>query len=198
MPRLTNDKILSRFWSKVKKTDSCWNWVGPKSGDGYGVFNSAYKKHRAHRFSYELHKGVIHNKMGLDHLCRNILCINPDHLEPVTQAENIRRGRASGGILYLPPTHCKRGHEFKPENIYYSKPENLKNRRCKTCLFKTVNDRYERLKREGITKTKEYLKRQKEHHQNYLNKMKAEGKLEDFIKRKREIGKAYYYRKKQA
>jgi hypothetical protein len=47
----------------------------------------------AHRYVYETHKEAIPNGLELDHLCRNTLCVNPNHLEPVTHAENCRRGK---------------------------------------------------------------------------------------------------------
>lgn len=77
-----------RFFLYVKKTDGCWLWAGSKMGKGYGKFVAAGKQSSAHRFSYELHKKKIAPGMQLDHLCRVKLCVNPDHLEEVTNREN--------------------------------------------------------------------------------------------------------------
>jgi hypothetical protein len=90
-----NDK--ERFLSKIEKTDSCWIWKGTVNPDsGYGriqITNDGIKKsHYAHRYSYELTKGNIPPKMVIDHLCRNTACVNPDHLEAVTNRENGIRG----------------------------------------------------------------------------------------------------------
>lgn len=60
--------------------DDCWEWTG-KAASGYG----------AHRRVYEWLRGPVPEGLELDHLCRNKLCVRPDHLEPVTRAENMRR-----------------------------------------------------------------------------------------------------------
>ncbi|WP_411732175.1 HNH endonuclease signature motif containing protein [Paeniglutamicibacter sp.] len=77
------------FWAKVRKTNSCWVWTAAKV-KGYGKF----QKHRAHRWSYEHLVGPIPEGLTLDHLCRNRACVNPEHLEPVTVEENVRRAAA--------------------------------------------------------------------------------------------------------
>lgn len=73
-----------------KQLNGCWKWIGAKSGhlQPYGMFKRKY----AHRFSYEKAKGKIPSHLQIDHLCRNRICVNPDHLEAVTQKVNIRRG----------------------------------------------------------------------------------------------------------
>jgi len=83
-------KILERYI--VNKETDCWIWTGYKNG-GYGRFKTASGGSvYAHRASYEFHVGPVPEGLYLDHLCRNRACINPDHLEPVTTEENIRRG----------------------------------------------------------------------------------------------------------
>lgn len=81
---------ISRFWSKVKKTSSCWEWTGALT-HGYGHLRVNSKDWRAHRFSYELEFGQIPSGLVLDHLCMNKSCVKPQHLEAVTQAQNVRR-----------------------------------------------------------------------------------------------------------
>lgn len=111
------------FWSRVNKGDSqesCWMWEG-KSFRGYGVF---LRGKSSHVYSYELHKGPIPAGLQIDHLCRNTICGNPDHLEAVTPRENLRRR-----ILNL-KTHCPQGHEYTPENTYYPPGPG---RQCKMC-----------------------------------------------------------------
>lgn len=68
--------------------DGCWNWLGSKNKFGYSTSHT-------HRIFYKLYKGKIPEGLILDHLCRNASCINPDHLEAVTYAENARRGLQS-------------------------------------------------------------------------------------------------------
>lgn len=83
-----------RFWAKVDGAGICWEWTGAISDTGYGVFHRGHglKKTNAHRACWEMLVGTIPEGLVLDHLCRNRRCVNPDHLEPVTERENIRRG----------------------------------------------------------------------------------------------------------
>ncbi len=100
-----------RFWSKVEKTESCWIWTGYKDKLGYGRFG----KDRPYRFAYTLLVGPIPPGLSLDHLCRNPSCVNPAHLEPVTHRTNVLRG-INPMAQEARQMHCKRGHEFTPEN----------------------------------------------------------------------------------
>lgn len=71
----------------------CWIWRGRKDEHGYGLTTGAGGMHqRAHRAAYEMVHGPVPRELVMDHLCRVTSCINPEHLEPVTHAENIRRG----------------------------------------------------------------------------------------------------------
>ena len=123
--------LEDRFWGYVRKTKACWVWLGG-TGQGYGKFavkQNTCKTVRSHRFSYELIKGPIPKHLIIDHLCRNKLCVNPDHLEAVTCRENTMRGIGPAAINSR-KTHCKRGHAFDKQNTYINK----KNQRiCRTC-----------------------------------------------------------------
>lgn len=83
------------FWTYTRRTSSgCWEWQANVTPAGYGMLNAGGKKFvYAHRHSWELARGPIPQGLTIDHLCRNTRCVNPDHLEPVTQAENNRRAR---------------------------------------------------------------------------------------------------------
>lgn len=78
-----------RFWSYVTRTDSCWEWSGPKNHDGYGKFTADGKKVFAHRFAYQLLTGELSDGSELDHSCRVRSCVNPEHLRIVTRKENV-------------------------------------------------------------------------------------------------------------
>lgn len=85
------------FDSRYRVSDSgCWIWQGSVSNTGYGRIGSRY----AHRVSYERSNGPIPDGLTIDHLCRTTLCVNPDHLEPVTHRENVLRGMSPGAIAY--------------------------------------------------------------------------------------------------
>ena len=87
------EKDEARFWAKVglPNADGCMEWMGHRT-NGYGSFWLEGKNVRVHRVSYELCVGPIPEGLQIDHKCRNRACVRPDHLEPVTSRENIRRG----------------------------------------------------------------------------------------------------------
>lgn len=81
-----------RFLSKVSKSDGCWMWTGgSRTAQGYPLFSVNRRNVMAHRWAYEQYVGEISDGHQIDHLCRVIDCVRPDHLESVTQAENRRR-----------------------------------------------------------------------------------------------------------
>ena len=116
------------FFNKVDKTESCWVWKGATL-NGYGKFLVNKKHVYSHKISYQLFKGEIPKGKELDHLCRNILCVNPEHLEAVTHRENVLRG-IGPTAMNSKKTHCQRGHSYNEKNTFYYKDGR---RWCKIC-----------------------------------------------------------------
>jgi len=111
------ERALIRFHeTPTELIGDCHRWLGARDKSGYGTIKvcSAGKTRRfgAHRVAYLLVHGVIPDGLVLDHLCHRRDCVNPEHLEPVTNEENVRRGRP---IYQL---DCKRGHPLSGDNVY--------------------------------------------------------------------------------
>src|SRR5439155_15947639 len=70
-----------RFWTKVQKTDACWLWTGRTNAQGYGRFDVKGIERPAHVYSYTLEYGSVPTGLELDHLCRQVSCVRPSHLE---------------------------------------------------------------------------------------------------------------------
>lgn len=88
--------LSERFWSKVDKSEGCWNWTGQRNELGYGLFWLNGKGgNRAHRFAYEDMVGPIPEGMVLDHRCHNASCVNPAHLRACTQKQNSEHKRGA-------------------------------------------------------------------------------------------------------
>lgn len=135
---------VAAFWSKVDATGDCWEWTGKRNRDGYGEHCFGGRSHRAHRRSWELLVGPIPDDLTLDHRCRVRHCVNPDHLEVVTQAVQVERRAFNGGGAYQrAKTHCKHGHPFDEANTYvYANGR----RSCRACNRKHAVRRYWKLK----------------------------------------------------
>jgi hypothetical protein len=115
----------------LKEESGCWAWLGGHNQvSGYGYVSNWPKAGLiAHRVAYELLVGPIPAGMQLDHLCRNRGCVNPAHLEPVTNRENCLRGKAPNLVLHATGV-CKAGHPATPENLVRTKSGR---RRCLIC-----------------------------------------------------------------
>lgn len=161
--------VTARFWHYTQRgntPDDCWQWTGTitenrRPGGGkrflYGVLsistNGSVKMVRAHRFSYELLIGPIPENLQLDHLCRNTLCVNPLHLEPVTNKENTDRGDAAevNRALRLGQLYCRpHGHLLAGSNLNAAA---LKRglRKCEPCrLLRAPEENRKRRERRAL------------------------------------------------
>lgn len=108
----------------------CYISIRQTTPEGYARMNVRRKHKRVHRVAYEIIVGPIPEGYEPDHLCRQVLCWRPEHLEAVTQNENFRRSNAPAAVN-LRKTHCNNGHEFTDENTYRC-PQSGR-RRCLTC-----------------------------------------------------------------
>jgi len=148
----------ARFFAKVRKTDGCWFWTASThrarlpNAAPYGQFNDGHTTVKAHRFSWELHHGrPIPAGLTIDDLCRNTLCVRPDHLEAVTLRTNTLRG-TSMVAKNAKLTHCRHGHAFTPENTYYVHRGNRPvTRQCRTCV-RAAGSRYYRNKKAAVSR----------------------------------------------
>jgi hypothetical protein len=118
-----------RFFACIAQVGDCWVWCGTTQVGGYGKFMADSRSYLAHRWAYEYMRAGIPDGLHLDHLCSNPPCVNPWHLEPVTQQENLRRSNNHVG-MNARKTHCLRNHEFTPDNTYVDKRGRRMCRRC--------------------------------------------------------------------
>jgi len=115
----------------VERPTLCWEWTGARNTSGYGQACLGGRTWGAHRLVYLLVMGQLPD-LPLDHLCRNRLCVNPEHMEPVTSAENTRRSPLVGA-KNAAKRHCPRGHEYTPANTMM-----CFSRKCRTCAREFV------------------------------------------------------------
>lgn len=154
---LLDERLPPRFWEKVRliPITGCWRWIASLTSGGYGQIAFNGRHYVAHRLAYEAAHGLIDDGVVLDHLCCLRECVNPAHLEPVTQATNAQRGLA-GRRTNVEKTHCPKGHPYSGDNlIVESRPAAgggvRTNRRCRECARLLALDRdYRRRRAAGM------------------------------------------------
>lgn len=133
--------LVERITDRCEVGD-CWIWLGGKTGSGYGAIRHDGKNHSTHRAMWQELVGPIPDGYHIDHLCRVRACCNPDHLEPVPPATNVRRA-----LVGRRWKTCKRGHEWNGANTYVY-PDG--HRQCRACL--AINRRKTRALQRAETK----------------------------------------------
>jgi len=120
---------LKRFMSHVRREGKCWVYDSRRK-DGYGQVAMRGTTYRAHRLSYRYFVGEIPIGKEIDHKCRNRACVFPDHLDAVTGSENMKR--IPWAVVRPRKTHCSRGHELSPDNLYTYQYRGYE-QHCKAC-----------------------------------------------------------------
>jgi HNH endonuclease len=126
----------------------CWLWLGSVNSWGYGMMRVNRKVCCAHVASWRFYRGSIPEGYEVDHKCRVRSCVNPDHLEPVTHKENVRRGNSPWGGVLAKKTHCLRGHEYTPANTLTSRHtyNGSTMRQCRICKNEAQKLKYRKRK----------------------------------------------------
>ncbi len=141
---MSRPTAVERFWAKVQKTPTCWLWTGARTNKGYGRFWNGQRYVYSHRWVYEQSFGAIPAGLTIDHLCRTRRCVRPNHLQPVTNRQNILRG-SSPPAQNARKTHCPLGHVLADPNLY-TNPKTGK-RQCRECKLRS---QYEQRRRHPL------------------------------------------------
>lgn len=120
--------LPAHFWAKTRTTD-CIVWTGAANSKGYPCFLMDGSSQLAHRLAYEDKYGPIPDGMTVDHLCRVRTCVNADHLEVVTIAENNRRKKTADGLRV--GGECIYGHQLTDLTVYRHPRGHLECRECR-------------------------------------------------------------------
>lgn len=121
--------LWDRFWPKVDASGDCWQWTGGVSGR-YGMVRpgGSANQRGAHVMAWELLIGPVPNGHQVDHLCKNTLCVNPDHLQPVPPRINLLRSETWSGVNAR-KSHCPNGHPYDKANTRI----HMGKRNCRSC-----------------------------------------------------------------
>ncbi len=163
----SSEVIIERIFERIKIVNKCWIWTGGIEGHGYGMVWFNGRNYKTHRLLYKLIVSDIEQDLVLDHRCHNDdptctdwktcphrACVNPFHLDPVTNRVNILRGNGVAAVNSK-KTHCSRGHEFSGDNLKIRKANKYHpngRRDCKTCY----DEKAKRYKDNNLEKIRKY------------------------------------------
>jgi len=140
--------LKERLMAKVKVAENgCWERTVGVNNLGYSTLRFQGKMYAAHRAAYEVFIGPIPEGLQIDHLCRNRVCVNPDHLEPVTRRENLLRGEGFSAQAAR-KTHCPQGHCYEGDNLYRTLEGH---RKCRACHRDEMNRKSAENRALGLT-----------------------------------------------
>ena len=122
---------MQRFWDKIEKTETCWNWIGAQR-NGYGAFKFQGKVQDTHRVSWILHFGDIPKGKYICHHCDNRKCVNPQHLFLGTQKDNIVDAIKKGRFIFPTKTQIKKGHIPKSRKLTLEKAKEIRKKYIET------------------------------------------------------------------
>lgn len=151
--------LEQRLWEKIEAggNNECWDWTGSKDPAGYGrlfVGGRGGRPVSAHRLAWEsANRRMMPLHLHACHSCDNPSCCNPGHVFPGSRFDNMRDAASKGRMHGQRNTHCSRGHELTPDNIYT--PKGTHQRQCRTCKRDSTNSasrkRRARLKEMGLS-----------------------------------------------
>lgn len=140
VPQFLDSRLPAVFWNRCipEPMSGCWLWIGTIDKGGYGSANwniGGRRVQTAYRIAYTVLVGEYQEDLELDHLCRNTLCVNPAHLEPVTQLINLMRSNAPSALNARKEACGVCGGELVDERP--GDPNTW--RRCRKCRRRTAN-----------------------------------------------------------
>ena len=139
----------------------CWLWFGACNYAGYGIITLDGQSVKAHRFSYERAKGKIPFGFEVDHLCQNKCCVNPDHLEAVTGAENKRRAGRTATLFVAVCESCGTEIIRKKKRAKYECWRCIHRRACKTYSDQHKGEYYRKNRKKVLAKMRENYQKKK-------------------------------------